>query len=267
MRSTIIPDAARPLVFAHRGLSSIAPENTLAAFKLAREKKIPGVELDVHLTRDGKLVVFHDHYTGRVAGADGIAPGKEAKGKGLNLEESTYDELRKLDIGSWKGKEYAGERIFLLSELFEECGDAFYYDIELKSHVRKDYGLEAATAAAIKAANKGRGIESRCLITSFNPIAIARFKTLMPAIKTAIIWCVDDEMALPLQYGAGSWIGHADFLKPDHQKVKRLSSLRWKLAGKEVVPWTIDDPAEAKRVLELGCSGVISNRAHELGLL
>lgn len=267
MRPSIIPDAKRPLVFAHRGLSSIAPENTLAAFKLAREKKIPGVELDVHLTKDGKLVVFHDHYTGRLAGAEGLAPGKEAKGKGLCLEDSTYDELRKLDIGSWKGKEYSQERIFLLSELFEECGDSFYYDVELKSHVKQDYGLEAATAAVIKAARGGKGIADRCLITSFNPVSIARFKTLMPEIKTAIIWCVDDEMMLPLQYGAGAWIGHADFLKPDHQKVGKLSSLRWRLGGKEVVPWTIDDPAEAKRCLDLGCAGVISNRAHELGLL
>jgi glycerophosphoryl diester phosphodiesterase len=268
MKSTLVPDAKRPLVFAHRGLSSIAPENTLAAFKLARDMHIPGVELDVHLTADGKLVVFHDHWTGRLAGADGIAPGKEAKGKGLELEKSSYNELRALDIGSWKGQKYSGERIFLLSELFEECGDSFYYDIELKSNLRNDYGLEAATAAAIKAARGGKGIADRCMASSFNPVSIARFKTLMPEIPTAIIWCVDDELVWPLRYGAGSWLGHADFLKPDQVKVTPLSSFRWrKLAGKEVVPWTVDEPAAAKRLLELGCSGIISNRPHELGVL
>lgn len=268
MRSRLFASSGRPLVFAHRGLSSIAPENTMAAFRLAREMKIPGVELDVHLTADGKLVVFHDHTTGRLAGADGIAPGKEAKGRGLDLEKSTYEELRKLDIGLWKGEKYRGERIFLLAELFEECGTDFYYDVELKSHSREDYGLEAATAAVIKAARGGKGIAERCAISSFNPLSLARFKPLMPEVPTAIIWCVGDDLPLPLQYGAGSWLGHVDFLKPDHQKVKTTSAFRWKhLAGKEVLPWTIDDPAEAKRVLGLGCAGLISNRPQELGLL
>lgn len=268
MRTHLIPEAKRPLVFAHRGLSSIAPENTLAAFKLARDMGIPGVELDVHLTADGKLVVFHDHTTGRVAGADGIAPGKEAKGKGLDLEKSTYDELRKVDIGSWKGAQYSGERIFLLSELFEECGDAFYFDIEMKCHGREAYGLEEATAAAIRAAHGGKSIASRCLISSFNPLTLARVKPLIPEVPTAIIWDVEDALPFALRYGAGSWIGKVDFLKPDHQKVKATSAFRWRhLAGMEVLPWTIDDPAEARRVLGLGCAGVISNRPQELGLL
>jgi glycerophosphoryl diester phosphodiesterase len=268
MRPAILPEDKRPLVFAHRGLSALAPENTLAAFRLAREMDMPGVELDVHLTKDGKLVVFHDHYTGRLAGAEGLPAGREAKGKGLRLEDSTYDELRKLDIGSWKDAKYSGERIFLLSELFEEFGDAFYYDVELKSNSRADYGLEAATAAVIRAAKGGKGIAPRCVVSSFNPMSIARFKTLMPEVPTAIIWCVDKDLPFALRYGAGSWLGHADFLKPDHVKVTPFSSLRWgSFAGMEVLPWTVDDPAEAKRLLGLGCSGIISNRPHTLGIL
>ena len=272
MRPAIFPDAKRPLVLAHRGLSGIAPENTMAAFKLARKMGMPGVELDVHLTKDGKLVVFHDHWTGRLAGAraeDGtvIPPGPWAKGKGLKLEDSTYDELRQIDIGSWKGKEYSGERIFLLAELFEEFGDSFYYDIELKNGVRADYGLEAKTAETIRAA---KGIIGHCVASSFNPVSMARFKTLMPEVPTGIIWCLDDDDGLPkpLQYGLGSWIGHVDFLKPEHVKVTPLSRFRWRtLAGKEVLPWTVDDAAVAKRILGLGCSGVISNVPHTLGLL
>lgn len=268
MRPAIIPEAKRPLVFAHRGISAIAPENTMASFKLARAKGMPGVELDVHLTADGKLVVFHDHYTGRVAGADGLPPGAAAMGKGLNLEKSSWDELRKVDIGSWKGSEYASERIFFLSELFEEFGDGFYYDIELKSTKTEDYGLEAATVAVIKAARGGKGIADRCLVSSFNPVSLARFKKLMPEVPTAIIWCVTDELPFILRYGAGSIIGHVDYLKPDFEKVRRLSSFRWrKLSGYEVVPWTVDDPAEARHLIDLGCSGVISNRPHELGLV
>lgn len=267
MSARIFPEAKRPIVFAHRGLSSIAPENTLAAFRLAREMGIPGVELDVHLTADGKLVVFHDHTTGRLGGAEGVPPGKEAFGKGLDLEKSTFEELRKIDIGSWKDARYSGERIFLLSELFEEFGDSFYYDIEMKSHERDAYGLEEATAKAIKEARGGKGLMERCVLSSFNPFCVARARPLLPTVPRAIIWCVDDELPLALQYGLGSWIGHADFLKPESVKVQKTSSFRWRrLAGKDILPWTIDDPAEARRVLELGCAGVISNRPHELGL-
>ena len=87
MAKSILPDFSRPLVFAHRGISAVAPENTMASFKLAREKGIPGIELDIHLTADGMVPVFYDHDTGRVGGAPGIAPGLEAKGKGLSLEK------------------------------------------------------------------------------------------------------------------------------------------------------------------------------------
>lgn len=64
-RMALFPEIARPLLFAHRGLSSIAPENTMAAFKLARDMGMPGIEFDVHLTKDGKLAVIHDHSTAR----------------------------------------------------------------------------------------------------------------------------------------------------------------------------------------------------------
>ena len=63
MNLPFLPDAPRPLAFAHRGLSSLYPENTMAAYRAARDAGIPGIELDVHLTADKKLVVFHDDTT------------------------------------------------------------------------------------------------------------------------------------------------------------------------------------------------------------
>ena len=268
MAKSILPDFPRPLVFAHRGISSVAPENTMASFKLAREKGIPGIELDIHLTADGMVPVFHDHDTGRVGGAPGIAPGPEAKGKGLSLEKSTWSELHAVDIGSWKGPQYKAERMILLSELFEEFGADFYYDIELKSTISADYGLEAAAVKIIKEADGGRGLCDHLLVSSFNPVSLARFKKLMPSVPTAIIWCADDGLPPVLRHGEGRWIGHVDYLKPEFKKVNPRSSFRWrKLEGYDVVPWTVDDPALAKSLIDLKCAGVISNRAHELGLI
>jgi glycerophosphoryl diester phosphodiesterase len=251
-------------LFAHRGLSSIAPENTMAAFKLAREFGIPGIELDVHLTADGKLPVFHDHYAGRICGAEGLPPGPEAEGKGLELERSSWAELSGLDVGSWKGAEYSRERITLLPELLEELGSSFYWDVEVKNRGTADYGLEAAVAKALR----DSGLIGRCLVSSFNPISLARFKALEPRVPTAIIWCADEGVPPYLRHGEGRWLGRVDALKPDQAKVRHSSSFRWKaLERYPVLPWTVDDAAEAARLLALGCEGAISNRPQELGIL
>ena len=91
VRVPLLPDFTRPLLFAHRGLSSLYPENTMAAFSAARAAGISGIELDVHQTKDGKLVVFHDDTTKRI----GMNP--EAA---LSIEGSDYATLSGLDIGS-----------------------------------------------------------------------------------------------------------------------------------------------------------------------
>jgi glycerophosphoryl diester phosphodiesterase len=256
-RLQLYPEVARPLVFAHRGLSSLAPENTMAAFKLAREMGAPGIELDVHLTSDGKLIVTHDHSTGRIAEV------------ALEVERSTLKELQALDVGSWKGGRWKGERLISLAELFEEFGEGLYYDVELKSSIASDYGLEAAAAACLRDAfASAPALAGRILVSSFNPMALARFKYLSPAIPAASIWSSDSDVPPYLRHGEGRWIGKVDVLKPDSAKVKRLSSLRWRKLGRyPILPWTVDEQAEADRLLALGCEGVISNKPQDLGLL
>jgi glycerophosphoryl diester phosphodiesterase len=255
-RLALFPGIPRPLLFAHRGLSSIAPENTMAAFKLAREMGIPGVELDVHMTSDGKLAVIHDPTTARVSGS------------ALEVERSAWKDIASLDIGSWKEKQYKGERIIELRELFEEFGDSLYYDVELKSSIAGDFGLEATVAACLRDAFESKGgLTGRIVVSSFNPMALARFKYLSPAIPTAIIWSSDADVPAYLRHGEGRWIGKVDALKPDRTKVRRLSSLRWRRLGHyPILPWTVDEAAEAARLLALGCEGVISNRPQELGI-
>jgi glycerophosphoryl diester phosphodiesterase len=255
-RLALLPGIGRPLLFAHRGLSSLAPENTMAAFKLAREMGIPGVELDVHMTKDGKLAVIHDPTTARVASTT------------LEVERSTWKEVSSLDIGSWKDKKWKGERIIELRELFEEFGESFYYDVELKSSIAGDFGLEATVAACLRDAfSSTGGLTGRIMVSSFNPMALARFKYLSPAIPTAIIWSSDSDVPAYLRHGEGRWIGKVDALKPDRTKVRRASSFRWRNFGRyPILPWTVDEAEEAARLLDLGCEGVISNRPQELGL-
>src|SRR3954470_13597201 len=91
-------------LIAHRGESADAPENTMAAFLLAWERRVGAIELDVHLTRDGELIVSHDADTRRTTGTSKV------------IKDSTLDELRPLDAGRWKGPRWAGERMPTLGE-------------------------------------------------------------------------------------------------------------------------------------------------------
>ena len=105
---------------AHRGASSLAPENTLAAFRKAKELGADAVELDVHLSADGALVVHHDY-----------ALGHPDDGEGL-IRNLSLSEIKGADAGSWFAPRFAGERIPVLEEVFSEFGGAFDYEIELK---------------------------------------------------------------------------------------------------------------------------------------
>src|SRR5687767_15370020 len=92
-------------IIAHRGASYDAPENTMAAFRLGWEQQADANELDIYLTKDGKIILLHDKAIKRTTGVEG------------RPEELTLEELRKLDAGSWKGPKWAGEKLPLLDEV------------------------------------------------------------------------------------------------------------------------------------------------------
>jgi len=257
-RLPILPGAPRPLIFAHRGLSSRAPENTMASFRLAAEEGAPGIELDVRLTRDGKLAVIHDQYTGRVTA------GRDPSAKGLNVEASAWAQLAPLDVGAWKDPRWAGERIPLLEDVLDEFGETVYFDIELKSPRATSRGLEAAVARAIRGARAGRGPALGCIVSSFNPIALARFKAIAPDIPTAIIWSTDRELPPCLRHGEGRWIAKADCLKPESSLHRGKAAENWRRRHWTRIAWTVDSPEEARELYAAGCDGFISNRADEL---
>jgi len=248
-----LPGQARPLLFAHRGLSSEAPENTMAAFGLAKEHHIPGVELDIHLSADDKVVVIHDKTSSRTA-----------PGSNLVIAQSKWEDLRNLDVGTWKDTSFAGERIPLLSALFEEYGSDFYFDIELKNRDKTDGHLEALLARLL---DDFRMEADRVVVSSFNPLMLAKFKATCPRIPTAIIYCADDDVPWYLRRGEGRWIAGADFLKPEHLiPTKAAMALGRAIGGRAVLPWTVDEPAIAQRMVAIGCEGVISNTPHTLGI-
>jgi glycerophosphoryl diester phosphodiesterase len=252
-RVPLLPDAERPLLFAHRGASALAPENTLAAFRLARELGAPGLELDIHLCATGELVVVHDHSLKRTAGRDAL------------VADLGWPELAELDAGTWFGPEFSGERLPLLAQVLDEFPE-LYIDIELKTKKTKADPLPAALAAFLAArAVTDKGLPRRITVSSFNPLALAAFKRAAPDYATAVIWCADAEVPWFLRSGQGRWLAGCDYLKPIKTKATPLSLFALSRLGRRpVVPWTVDSPEEAVVLIRDGCAGVISNRPGDL---
>lgn len=232
------------LLFGHRGYSALAPENTLAAFRAALERDIPGVELDVQLTADGRLVVFHDFDLKRLTGHEG------------ELARCTAARLRRLDAGSWFSPVFAGEKIPYLDEVFDLLGPRAYYDVELKWRPSEGGGLEERVLRCIRS----HGLEDRCLVSSFNPFCVRRVQRLAPGLPTAHIYCRHRSVHPLLRRGQARLVVPTPYAKPEFRQVKWLSSfVTRRVLGNQILSWTVDDPQEASRLVRLGVRGIISN--------
>jgi glycerophosphoryl diester phosphodiesterase len=229
----------------------------MAAFKKARELGVPGIELDVHICASGELVVAHDDTFTRTAG------------DGRIIETLTLEEIRHIDVGSFfnaqipGGPSFKGENPPLLEDVLEEFCPDMYIDIELKTRKIRDDPLPGRAAAIIRSLRErsARGVT----VSSFNPISLMAFKKLCPQVPTAVIWSTHREVPPPFRYGLGRFIAHCDYVKPIHFQVNRWS--RFKMAvleGRPLVPWTIDDPILAGKMLKNGCEGIITNRPQDM---
>lgn len=153
------------LCVAHRGASSYAPENTFAAFDKALELGVNHVELDVHFSRDGHLIVIHDDTLDRTT--DGSGP----------VIVRTLAELRGLDAGAWFGPEYNGERIRTLAEVFERYKGRLHFHIEIKG---KSESLASRTADMVR----GFGLANDVTIISFWKPWLAEVRSYAPELST-----------------------------------------------------------------------------------
>ena len=242
----------------------------MAAFKKARENGAPGLELDIHVTLDGKLVVTHDDNFLRTALPDN-------NGNGKKPEELSYDEIKHIDVGSFFGPEWSAERPPLLEEVLEAFCPDMYVDIELKSRKTKDDPLPSLLAEKLK--SLGQKISTAVTISSFNPFCLKTFKQEWKKIQKtteksgnhardipcAVIWCTDPEVPWILRRGFGRILSFCDYVKPIHKQVNSFSLFRFSvLERRPVIPWTIDEMTLAKKMIRLGCEGIITNRPQDI---
>lgn len=154
------------LIFGHRGASAYAPMNTIPAFELAAEQGADGIELDVHLTSDGELVIIHDSTVDHTTDGEGI------------VTEKSLAELKELDAGTWFSDEFSGVRIPTLGEVFEAVGEKLIINVEIKTLSRDGDGTEQAVAACIQNYDMIQSV----IISSFNPYVLKRFRRLIPQV-------------------------------------------------------------------------------------
>ncbi|MFC4354045.1 glycerophosphodiester phosphodiesterase [Chryseomicrobium palamuruense] len=159
-------------IFAHRGCSGDYPENTLAAFRAARELPIEGIELDVHLSRDGELMVIHDESVDRTTDGSGF------------VKDMMSEELRMLDAGIWKGEAFANERIPFLSEVLELFKDTTHVvNIELKSDIFPYEGMADRVLRLVDTFQ----MRDRVILSSFDHETIAYVAKIYPDVETAAL--------------------------------------------------------------------------------
>lgn len=163
-----------PLVVAHRGSSALAPENTLAAFRRAIEDGADAIELDVRLTRDEEVIVFHDSTLRRTTDGRG------------RVEEQTLSKLRELTAGRWYGRQFAVEQIPTLAEVFQLVRESVGINIELKSDVRsRRRSLLVERCCDVIRTHRG---ESVTLLTSFHHQSVLEAREHLPHLTCGFLF-------------------------------------------------------------------------------
>lgn len=239
-------ESRMPVYVAHRGASWDAPENTLASVNLAWQQGADAAEIDVYLSSDKRIVVIHDKDTKRTAGVD------------LKVEQTTADELRKLDVGRLKGPAYTGQNIPFLEEIIAALPAKKKLYVEVKSDVRiLPHLMEVIDA---------EGKRDRIVLISFDLDVVTALKKLAREVPT--YWIVSAEKNKVTQH-------YVPYSKTLIEKAKQAGleglALHYgplnaayvqavRAAGLDIYVWTINEPKDAMRMLEMGIERITTDR-------
>jgi glycerophosphoryl diester phosphodiesterase len=236
--------AEMPLIIAHRGASHAAPENTLAAFKLAWEEGADGIEGDFRLTADGEVVCIHDEDTKRVAGHK------------LMIATAKWSDLSKLDVGSWKSPDFAGERIPLLREVLDQLPAGKHLVLEIKS------GPEIIPPLARVLTSRDAD-PARVILITFDEPVIAAARKGLPEFEIHLVSKLE---GIRRRGATGRMTRHLETLGAGGLQFKQTAPVTaaWIASlherGLKTAAWTVDKPADAHRMRALGVGVITTNR-------
>ncbi len=236
-----------PLNFAHRGASGHAPENTMAAFRLAIEQGADGIEFDLHQTADGGLVILHDFTLKRIAGDP------------REVRRLSLKQVRSTPIGTGRSAKFKNERIPTLKEVMGLVRNGPLLQIELKRGSPYYPDIEHRLLEAVL----DNGLLNRVLISSFDTAALKTLRGLDPKVRIGL---------LTRTSGPGEIFREAESISAHsiHLSRRRFSSALLKGAharGLSVYLYTVNRPDEMKRYLEMGADGLFTDYPDRLTAL
>jgi glycerophosphoryl diester phosphodiesterase len=234
-------------IIAHRGSSYLAPENTRATVELAWQEGADAVEGDFRLTADGHIVAMHDATLKRTAGVD------------RRVVECSLEDIRRFDVGSWKGAQFAGEPVPTLAELLATvpAGKRFFVEVKCGPEIAEPLRRLLAI---------GRAAPEQIVLISLDAKVLQSLKEAIPQCQA--FWVVEFKQTSP-----GNWsptldevLSTARAIKADGLDLMATGPFdaefisRAKSAGLGICTWTVDDPALARRLIEMGVDGITTNR-------
>jgi glycerophosphoryl diester phosphodiesterase len=229
------------LIIAHRGASAHAPENTLAAFKMALDMGADGIELDVMLSQDKELVVIHDDTVDRTTNGSG------------RVKDFSYRTLKDLDAGKAFAERFSGEHVPTLAEVFEQLGGKLLINVELKNYASP---FDDLTYKVIDLVESNKLADS-VILSSFNPLNLSRAFKRNPAIRRGLL-TFPKALGSLLRGPAGRLFPynalHPYFADVNKRMIDHMHSL-----GRQVNVWTVDDPVELRLLSQMGVDMIICN--------
>lgn len=227
-------------IFAHRGDSGNFPENTLAAFKAALRSGADGIETDIHLTKDGQMVIIHDETLERTT-----------DGYGKVMEHDLY-QLRQLNAAAKFKKRKVHARLPVLQEvIYLLIRENFHgiLNIEIKTDVIAYEGIEAKLANYIS----GTSLPFELIFSSFNLASLEKMHELLPEAKLAYIFREETKKAEQVE--------HSEFLEASHPKITWIREHKYRLDKyqKPIRVWTVNDSADMRLCFEQKVSGIFTN--------
>jgi glycerophosphoryl diester phosphodiesterase len=230
-----------PIIFAHRGASAHAPENTLAAFNLAVEQGADGIELDVKLSADGHVVVIHDPTVDRTTGANG------------RVKDMTLDELRAMGAGSFFADTFKDEKIPTLEEVFESVGKKTFINIELTNYTTRNDQLVESVCMLVKRFS----LQKSVLFSSFFGSNISKSRSYLPNVPTGLLALGGISGAWHSSFGFS--FGNYEALHPYlHDATQQLIYFVHRLK-RRVHVWTVNEEQDMRRLFKWGVDAIFTD--------
>jgi glycerophosphoryl diester phosphodiesterase len=237
----MLDSLSQPVIFAHRGASAHAPENTIAAFELGIAQQADAIELDVKLSADGHVIVIHDGTVDRTT---------NGKGK---VHDMTLAQLKALDAGSFFSPKFAGEKIPTLDEVFEAVGRRTFINVELKNYTTRREDLVQTVCMLVKK----HQMQKRVIFSSFFPNALSKAHSYLPDVPRGL---------LALNGLLGVWarsfgfnFGKYDALHPNLQDFTQQEVTRVHRLKRRVHVYTVNKEEDMRRLFKWGVDGIFTD--------